>query len=136
VELSILRLQEPTPAPVGERRRRIRHKLHTPAYVSFKGPKTGLAIDLNELLDLSEDGFAVQTSEQLDASQLVSFSLDLPEAELHIHSAGQVVWSDGDGRAGIQFSGLPDGSKSQLKEWLFVNLLVARTNLSDVSIVV
>jgi len=38
------------------------------------------------------------------------------------------VWSDGAGRAGIRFSGLPDRSQRQLKEWLFVNLLIARTN--------
>ena len=128
MELSILRLQDPLPAPVSERRRRIRHKLHTPAYVSFKGPKSGLAIDLSELLDISEDGFAVHTSEYLDINGPVSFSIDLPETGLHIHSTGQVVWSDADRRTGIQFSGLPDETQRQLKQWLFVNLLIARTN--------
>jgi putative methionine-R-sulfoxide reductase with GAF domain len=129
MELSIIRLQDPTPEfTPGERRRRIRHKLHTPAYASFKGSSTGMVLDLSELLDLSEDGFAVQTSERLEVNRPVSLSLDLPETKTQIHGTGEVVWSDGAGRAGIRFSELPDGSQRQLKEWLFVNLLIARTN--------
>ncbi len=129
MELSIIRLQDPAPGSrVGERRRRIRHKLHTPVYASFSGPNTGMVLDLSEVFDLSEDGFAVQTSERLEANRAVSLSLDLPETKTHIHGTGQVVWSDGAGRAGIRFSGLPDSSQRQLKAWLFVNLLIARTN--------
>jgi hypothetical protein len=130
MELSIIKLQDPAPATSDERRRRIRHKLHTPVYASFKGPSTGMALDLSELLDLSEDGFAVQTSEQLEVNRAVSLSLDLPETKTHIHGTCQVVWSDGTGRGGIRFSGLPDSSQRQLKEWLFVNLLIARTNFA------
>jgi putative methionine-R-sulfoxide reductase with GAF domain len=60
---SIFRLPEAgTPPPTGERRRRIRQKLHTPVYASFNGPQTGVVVDLSELLDLSEEGFAVQTA--------------------------------------------------------------------------
>jgi hypothetical protein len=87
-----------------------------------------MVLDLSEVFDLSEDGFAVQTSERLEANRAVSLSLDLPETKTHIHGTGQVVWSDGAGRAGIRFSGLPDSSQRQLKAWLFVNLLIARTN--------
>ncbi len=129
MELSIIRLQDPAPGgPVGERRRRIRHKLHTPVYASFNGPSTGMVLDLSELLDLNEDGFAVQTSARLEVNRSVSLSLDLPETRAYIHGTGQVVWSDGAGRGGIRFSGLPDSSQRLLKEWLFVNLLIARTN--------
>ena len=125
MELSILRLQAPAPGPLGERRRRIRHKLHTPAYANFKGPNTGMVLDLCELLDLSEEGFAVQTSEPLEVDRHVSLTLDLPETKTNIHGTGQVVWSDVGGRGGIRFTGLPDNSRRLLKEWLFVNLLIA-----------
>jgi putative methionine-R-sulfoxide reductase with GAF domain len=129
MELSIIRLQDPAPvSSAGERRRRIRHQLHTPVYASFKGPSTGMVLDLSELLDLSEDGFAVQTSERLEVNRPVSLSLDLLETKTHIYGTGEVVWSDGTGRAGIRFSGLPDSSRSLLKEWLFVNLLIASSN--------
>jgi len=129
VELSAIRLQDPAPGgPVGERRRRIRHKLHTPVYASFNSPSTGLVLDLSELLDLHEEGFAVQTSERLEVNQAVNLSLDLPETKAYIHCAGQVVWSDGAGRGGIRFAGLSDPSRRLLKEWLLINLLVASTN--------
>ncbi|MBI3644961.1 MAG: SEL1-like repeat protein [Acidobacteriales bacterium] len=129
MELSIIRLQDPSPGgPAGERRRRIRHRLHTPVYASFNGPNTGMVLDLSELLDLHEDGFAVQTSPRLEVDRVLNLSLDLPETKAHIHGAGHVVWSDSAGRGGIRFSGLPDQSGRLLKEWLFVNLLIACTN--------
>jgi putative methionine-R-sulfoxide reductase with GAF domain len=111
-----------------ERRRRVRQKLHTPVYVSFNGPQTGMVVDLSELLDLHEDGFAVQTSEPLEANRAVTLCLDLPETKSYIHGSGQVIWSDETGRGGIRFSALAEGSRHLLKEWLFANLLIACSN--------
>ncbi len=129
MELSIIRLQDSAPGgSIVERRRRIRHKLHTPVYASFNGPNTGMVLDLSELLDLHEEGFAVQTSAPLRVNRTVNLSLDLPETKAYIQGTGQVVWSDGNGRGGIRFTGLPDHARRQLKEWLFVNLLIACTN--------
>src|SRR5712664_2944364 len=129
MDRSILRLPDPVAgAPDGERRRRVRQKLHSPVYASFNGSQAGMVLDLSELLDLSEDGFAVQTSERLEVNRHVSLSLDLTETRTHIHGTGQVVWSDSAGRGGIRFSGLPDSSRRLLKEWLFVNLLIASLN--------
>ncbi|MFZ3340217.1 MAG: GAF domain-containing protein, partial [Terriglobales bacterium] len=48
--------------PHGERRHAVRQKLHTPVYVSFNTPQSGAVVDLSELLDLHENGFAVQTA--------------------------------------------------------------------------
>jgi hypothetical protein len=115
-------------APNGERRRWVRQKLHTPVYASFNGPQTGMVVDLSELLDLHEDGFAVQTSERLEVNRAVTLCLDLPETKSFIHGTGQVIWSDDAGRGGIRFSGLPESSRQILKEWLFANLLIAGSN--------
>ena len=115
-------------APNGERRRRVRQKLHTPVYASFNGSQTGMVVDLSELLDLHEDGFAVQTSERLEINRAVNLCLDLPETKSFIHGSGQVIWSDDAGRGGIRFSGLSDSSRLILKEWLFTNLLIAGSN--------
>src|SRR5271155_1662982 len=112
----------------GERRRWVRQKLHTPVYVSFNGPQTGMVVDLSELLDLHEHGFAVQTSEPLEANRAVTLCLDLPETKSYIHGSGQVIWSDETGRGGIRFSALSEGSRHILKEWLFANLLIACSN--------
>jgi GAF domain/Sel1 repeat/PilZ domain len=129
MDQSILRLPDPVAgAPDGERRRRVRQKLHTPVYASFNGSQTGMVVDLSELLDLHEDGFAVQTSERLEVNRAVSLCLDLPETKSFIHGSGQVIWSDDAGRGGIRFSGLSDSSRQILKEWLFTNLLIAGSN--------
>jgi hypothetical protein len=87
-----------------------------------------MVVDLSELLDLHEEGFAVQTSERLEADRVVSLCLELPETKSYIHASGQVIWSDNAGRGGIRFCGLPDSSRKILKEWLFANLLVACSN--------
>src|SRR5450755_2859688 len=127
MDRSFPRLPDPVSAN-GERRRCVRQKLHSPVYASFNGPQTGLVVDLSELLDLHEDGFAVQTSEPLEVNRAVTVCLDLPETKSFVHGAGRVVWSDESGRGGIQLSELPEGSRRILKEWLFANLLIACSN--------
>jgi hypothetical protein len=129
MDRSILGLPDPIAgAPDGERRRRVRQKLHSPVYASFNGSQTGMVVDLSELLDLHEDGFAVQTSERLEINRAVNLCLDLPETKSFIHGSGQVIWSDDSGRGGIRFSGLSESSRQILKEWLFTNLLIAGSN--------
>lgn len=129
MDRSIRGLPDPVARPSnGERRRRVRQKLHTPVYASFNGPHTGIVLDLSELLDLHEEGFAVQTSERLETNRAVTLCLDLPETKSYIHGSGQVIWSDETGRGGIRFSPLPDSSLRVLKEWLFANLLIACSN--------
>ena len=115
--------------PEGDRRRRVRQKLYTPVYASFNGPQTGMVVDLSELLDLHEEGFAVQTSERLEMNRAVTLCLDLPETRNFIHGCGEVVWSDDAGRGGIRFSALSENSRQILREWLFANLLIGCSNL-------
>ena len=136
MELSLLKLQDVAAGrPVGERRRHVRHPLHSPVYASFDRPSAGMVLDLSELLDLSEDGFSVQTSPPLEVNKTLNFSLDLPETKAFIHCTGQVVWSDRGGRGGIRFAGLQETSKRAIKEWLLVNLLQAATRHAARSIV-
>ena len=129
MEQSLRRLPGPVAGSrTGERRRQIRHKLHTPVYASFNTPQAGIVVDLSELLDLHEEGFAVQTSERLEVNRAVTLCLDLPETKSYIHGSGQVIWSDDTGRGGIRFSTLPESSRQILKQWLFANLLIACSN--------
>jgi hypothetical protein len=123
------RLPDPSVvSPNGERRRCVRQKLYTPVFASFNGPQTGMVVDLSELLDLHEEGFAVQTSERLEMNRAVTLCLDLPETRSFIHGCGEVVWSDDAGRGGIRFSALSENSRQILKEWLFSNLLIGCVN--------
>src|ERR1700733_15180640 len=159
MDRSILRLPDPdAQLRNGERRRSVRQKLHTPVYVSFNTPQSGAVVDLSELVDLHENGFAVQTARpsapqnagvqntdpqdndpqsadsqnslRLEVNRAVTLCLDLPETRQFVHGSGQVMWTDDTGRAGIRFSFLSDSSRHVLKEWLFANLLVASTNYS------
>lgn len=123
------RTMDPSPATSrAERRRRLRHRPHSPVYASFKTPQAGMVVDLSELLDLNEDGFAVHTAEPLEANRPVALTLDLPETGAYIHGHGVAVWSDTSGRGGVRFSDLSDTSRRLLHEWLFANLLVACAN--------
>ncbi len=111
-----------------ERRRRLRHRPHSPVYASFKTPQASTVVDLSELLDVNEDGFAVHSAEPLEANRSVALTLDLPETGVYIHGHGVAVWSDSSGRIGVRFSDLSETSHRLLKEWLFANLLVACAN--------
>ena len=129
MDRSISRLPDPIAQSArGERRRSVRQKPHTPVYASFNGPQAGMVVDLSELLDLHEDGFAIQTGERLEANRAVTLCLDMPETKSYVHGTGHVIWSDDSGRGGIRFSALSDSSRKILKEWLFANLLIACSN--------
>src|SRR5262245_56093486 len=114
-----------------EHRRRIRQKVHTPAYASFSGNSAGPVLDLSEILDISEDGMAIRTSSPLEPNCSVNLCLDLSETKAYIHTTGHVVWVDNAGRAGIRFPQMPESSARQLKEWLFLNAVMACVNHAD-----
>jgi len=90
MDRSVRRLPDPIAGlPQGERRLSVRQKLNTPVYASFNGPQTGMVVDLSELLDLHEHGFAVQTSERLEMNRAVTLCLDLPETKSYIHAVAR-----------------------------------------------
>ncbi len=85
-------------------------------------------LDLHEIVDISEEGVAIQCHAPLEPDRRVSLCLDLAECEQHIYTAGQVIWVNGSGRAGIRFSILPPGSLFRLREWLFLNAMAGVAN--------
>ncbi len=109
----------------GDRRRSVRLKAHTPAYASFNGLAGGMVLDLSEILNLSETGMAIQATSRLPLDRALNIVLDLSETKAYVNTSGVIVWTDKAGRAGIRFSKLPDPSIRQIKEWLFVNCLIA-----------
>lgn len=110
---------------IGERRQRVRHRVHTPAYVGVNGSPTATALDLSEVLDISEEGVCIQAISPLQTSRIVNLGLDLSETNTRINLAALVVWADSHGRTGIRFLEMPDASRSLLQEWLFLNVLSA-----------
>jgi len=116
------------PPPLRTRRRRVRQKVHTPAYASLNGSSGDQTLDLSEIVDISEEGMAIQTSFPLQIQRNVDLCLDLTATSTRIHTNGEVIWCDGSGRVGISFPQMRDDSLRQLKEWLFVNAMVACVN--------
>jgi putative methionine-R-sulfoxide reductase with GAF domain len=111
-----------TPSP-NERRRRVRHRVHIPAYSSVDSSDTGMILDLSEILDISEDGMSIRTSSPLEVDSNLNLCLDLSETKAYIQTSGRVVWTDPSGRVGIRFPAMPEASLQKLKRWLFVNAL-------------
>jgi GAF domain-containing protein len=118
---------------VPNRRRRVRHRIQTPAYASFTaGPKAAI-LDLHEILDLSEDGIAIQCHRALDAERRIDLCLDLAGAE-QIYTTGHVIWTNASGRADLRFSELPPTSLLRLREWLFVNAMTGVANAEEANL--
>lgn len=114
--------------PATNRRRRVRHKVQTPAYASFTTESKGAMLDLNEILNISEDGVAIQCASPMQAGRRFDLCLDLAESSGQIYTTGQVIWSDASGRSGFRFSDLPPASLHRLREWLFLNAMAAVAN--------
>jgi GAF domain-containing protein len=106
------------------RRRRFRHKVRTPAYASFIGESKGMALDLNAISDISEDGIAIEVNSALPKARRFELYLDLAESSGPIYTSGEVIWC-GSGRCGIRFAELPPSSLFRLRGWLFLNAMTA-----------
>ena len=113
------------------RRRRVRQKVHAPAYATFSGASTSGMLDLNEILDISEVGVAVQCAAPLEVDKQVELSLDLAEASGPISATARVVWSDAAGRVGLGLAPLPGSELRRLREWLFLNAMAGAANAAS-----
>jgi hypothetical protein len=72
------------------------------------------------LIDLSEDGIAVQPFRPITVGTRVTIEFDLPRAGGRVAGDGFVVWVGRTGRAGIRFSQLTERSWCVIDEWLRV----------------
>jgi len=100
---------------IPDRRRYLRHKVHTPAFASFDGVTGGM------ILDLSEQGMSMQTEAVLEPQRRVQLKLNLPDPAVYLETTGYVAWADALGRAGVRFSDLPDDARQRLRDWLTLN---------------
>jgi GAF domain/PilZ domain len=98
-----------------ERRHCLRQKVNTPAFASFDGVTGGM------ILDLSEEGMAMQTIAPLESHSRVPLYISLGEPAANLETTGYVAWADALGRAGVRFSDLPDEARTRLRQWLTQN---------------
>jgi CheY-like chemotaxis protein len=101
-----------------DKRRKARATVHTHATIDYAGVEQARAT----LVDLAEDGMAVNFGKKLPPTCKVYFQFQLPGQMANVRLSGQVVWQDWNGRAGIQFVDVPQASRRVLREWLQMNL--------------
>lgn len=121
-------ITSPLQPAVSNRRRRVRHKIQTPAYATFNAESQGVMLDLHEIVNISEDGVAIQCHSPLEVSQNVGLCLDLAGCSEPIFTSSQVIWINDSGRAGLRFLSFPPDALSRLREWLFVNVISGVAN--------
>ena len=85
-------------------------------------------LDLHEIVNISEDGVAIQCHSPLEINQSLGLCLDLAGCPEQIFTGGQVVWINSAGRAGLRFLTFPSDSLLRLREWLFVNAMAGVAN--------
>ena len=113
------------PELIGERRQCLRHRVATPAYVGVNGSPTAIALDLSEILDISEEGICIQAASPLQVDRAVNLRLELSETAPRLNISGVVAWSEASGRTGVRLGDLPESSRRFLEEWLILNAVPA-----------
>ena len=112
------------------RRRRVRQKVHAPAYATFRGA-AGDMLDLYEVLDISEIGASLQLPAPIEVDCQVELCLDLAEAAGQISTVARVAWADATGRVGLGFPPLNGLALQHMREWLFLNAMAAASNAAS-----
>jgi hypothetical protein len=69
------------------------------------------------VLDLNQNGMALQAPEPLPPVQQVPLRFVLPGTDDMVQGMGEVIWADDGGRAGMLFSRLTPASRKYLKQW-------------------
>lgn len=105
-----------------ERRRRLRHKVHSPAYASIGAGVGGVVLDANDT------GAAIESVSQLLPHSFVDLRLDLLDTRGSAVTPARVAWCDESGRLGLEFLNLTGESRRQLQQWLLLNALLAIEN--------
>ncbi len=100
-----------------ERRRNQRVALHSDASIAYANIEDAPVT----LLDLSEEGIAIQSQRPLPPKGKVYFQFALPGRVSDVRLSGEVMWQDSSGRAGIRFAGVPHSSRKALTDWLRMN---------------
>ncbi|HLW88171.1 MAG TPA: PilZ domain-containing protein, partial [Terriglobales bacterium] len=99
--------------PPKERRVRVRHPLGALAYLDIGADNGGI------ILNVSEEGLALQAAAPLDQQKEISLRIQLPRSEKPIETAARIVWLGQSNRqAGVRFLAMPAAARAQIQEWM------------------
>jgi TonB family protein len=106
---------EQSDQPLGfpDRRLHARRQTKSLAYIDLGEDNGGL------VLNFSETGVAVHAAVMMTGDHLPKIRFQLPQSLEWVEAEGRVTWT-GDSRkeAGIEFVGLADGARTQIRDWL------------------
>jgi len=105
--------------PAQQARTHYRHELRTLTYVTLDEANGGIIRNIND------EGVAVQAVAALRLHQRVRLRFELRFPRLRVDASGQVSWTSPSGQCGIRFVDMPAGTRHQIDEWMFSNLLDA-----------
>lgn len=105
-------------SPEPDRRRRPRLVPGAASYAVGDTVVSGRVAELNEILNLNENGMGIQALWPLTVGHDADFRLDLSNPGTYAEVKGIVVWSEQSGRAGIRFTEIPEVSRRELENWL------------------
>src|SRR5205823_13243961 len=97
------------------RREKRQHK-RIPVHASAGFAYANVENEPATLVDLSENGTAIQCERKLPPAAKVYFQFTLPGHKKVVRLAGEVAWQDSSGRVGIHFVDVPQTSRKLLKE--------------------
>ncbi|MBS1853508.1 MAG: PilZ domain-containing protein [Acidobacteria bacterium] len=100
-----------------EKRRARRVRVHGQAAIAYSNREDVSAT----LLNVSEEGIAIQAEGKLPPKCKVYFEFMLPGNAATVRLSGEVSWQDAAGRVGIRFADVPKTSRRILMDWLSAN---------------
>jgi TonB family protein len=96
-----------------DRRLHARRQTRSLAYIDLGEDNGGL------VLNFSETGVAVHAAVMMAGDHLPKMRFQLPQSLEWVEAEGRVTWTgDSKKEAGIEFVGLPDGARTQIRDWL------------------
>lgn len=102
-----------------ERRRYFRCPVEIPVHVSIAGSNRELVATS---ANISERGIAIATPVPLHVGEHLQMTMALPGINQPVGISGEIRWSDGSGRVGIQFMQVSPDVTELLRSWLFDRL--------------
>jgi len=98
---------------IAESRAHSRMQMAGLAYIELSDDNGGL------ILNIGEDGFAVQAVQVVSPEHLTLMRFRLPKTKVSIEAAGKLVWQLRSRKeAGVQFVDLSDVARMQIRDWI------------------
>jgi CheY-like chemotaxis protein len=99
---------------IRERRRYFR----CPVSVSINAHRRTEGEWVGRLANVSEGGLCILAPISLTPGESLELKFKLPQSNIDISAGGEVLWADGKGRVGLQFTRIDRESQSDLHHWL------------------